>query len=303
MGRRPVGTDAGVTRTMALDDERSRPTGDQDQEKEDLADRAAESPWVEGLARAGLVARGVLYAIVGVLALQVAAGRETERPDKQGALTALAHQPLGKVLLVAAAVGFAGYAVWRLSAAVLDTEGDGTDASGWAKRVADLGRGLLYTGFCVTAVRLITGSSGDDRTKEADLTAAVLRAPLGRVAVAAVGLAVVGGGLYNGYRALSAKYRKKLRTGEMSRTMRRWITGIATVGLIARMVVFVLIGAFLVRAAARYDAREAVGVDGALQRLADATYGPALLALVAVGLFMYGLYSFVEARYRRLMEG
>lgn len=295
-----MGHRCGVTQTAEpaghLDRSDSAPS-------EDLGDRAAESPWVERLARAGLVARGVLYALVGVLALQVAAGRKGERPDKQGALSALAHQPMGKLLLVAVAVGFAGYALWRLSSAVLDTEGDGKDASGWAKRGADLGRGLLYTGFCVTAVRLVAGSSGDDQTKEADLTAEVLRAPMGRLAVTAVGLAIIAAGLYNGWRALSKKYRKKLRTKEMSRTTRRWVTGIASVGLTARMVVFVLVGAFLVRAAVRYDAKEAVGVDGALRRLADAPYGPWLLAVVASGLFTFGLYSFVEARYRRMLEG
>lgn len=269
---------------------------------DDLGDRAADSPWVEGLARAGLVARGLLYAVVGVLALQVATGRRTQRPDKQGALAAVVHQPLGKALLVATAVGFAGYALWRFSSAFLDTEGDGTGPSGWAKRGADLARGLLYTSFCVTAVGLVTGSSGDDRTDEADLTARVLRAPWGRVAVALVGLAVIGTGLYNGYRVVSRTYRDKLRTGQMSRKASRWVTRIASVGLTARMVVFVLIGAFLVRAAVRYDPNEAVGVDGALRRLADRSYGPWLLALVAAGLFTFGLYLFIEARYRRLMD-
>lgn len=291
-----MGTVAGVTDT-ALPRQKHATNDD------DLAERAAESPWIEGLARAGLVARGVLYAVVGVIALQVAFGKKDQDADKQGALAALARQPLGKVLLVAVAVGFAGYALWRFLSAFLDTEGDGSDAGGWAKRAGDLARGLLYTGFFVAAVRLITGTSGEDQSKEADLTAKALRAPLGRVAVALVGLAVIGGGLYNGYRALSRKYRKKLRTGQMSATARRWVTGVATVGLAARMVVFLLIGAFLVKAAVRYDPNEAVGVDGALRRLADRPYGPWLLGLVAVGLFTYGLYSFVEARYRRLMDG
>lgn len=277
--------------------------GDRDERgDEDLGDRAAGSPVVEGLGRAGLAARGTLYAVVGVLALQVAAGRTTQTPDKQGALSAIAHQPLGKVLLVVVAVGFAGYAVWRLSAAFLDTEGDGKDAKGWAQRAADLGRGLLYAGFCVTALRLVAGSSGDDRTREADLTAAVLRAPLGRLAVAAVGLAVIGAGVYNGYRAFSGKYRRALDTVEMSRRVRRWLPRVAMVGLVARAAVFGLVGTFLVRAAVRYDPNEAVGVDGALRRLADAPHGPALLAVVAAGLFTFGLFSFLEARYRILMD-
>lgn len=273
-----------------------------DRSDDDLGEKAADSPVMEGLGRAGLAARGALYAVVGVLALQLATGRTTQRPDKQGALAAIAHQPLGKLLLVVTAAGFASYALWRLSAAFLDTEHEGTGASGWAKRAANLGRGLLYASFCVTALRLVTGSSGDDRTREADLTAGVLRVPLGRVAVAVLGVAVIAAGVYNGWRAWSGKYRKKLETAEMSRRVRRWLPRVAVAGFAARAVVFALVGAFLVRAAVRYDPNEAVGVDGALQRLADARYGPWLLAVVAAGLFTFGLYSFLEARYRRLLE-
>ncbi|MGH9177692.1 MAG: DUF1206 domain-containing protein [Acidimicrobiales bacterium] len=271
--------------------------------REELADRAADSPWVEGLARAGLVARGVLYCVVAVLALQLAFGDHDNQPDHQGALEALARQPFGKVLVMAAAAGFAGYALWRLLSAFLDTEGEGDDAGGRAKRAGDLGRGLLYAGFCVGALRLVAGASGDDQAREADITAGVLKAPVGRVAVALVGVAVICGGLWNGYRALSRKYRKKLETGRLSRAARRWITAIATAGLTARMVVFLLIGTFLVRAAVRYDPNEAVGVDGALRRLAEGRWGPWLLVLVALGLLLFGVYSFVEARYRRLLDG
>ena len=295
-----MGHTCGVTDTIRGAERRSCDDGET---KAELREKASESPVVEGLGRAGLAARGLLYSVVGVLALQLALGRKTQRPDNQGALAAVVHQPFGKVLLVVTAVGFAGYAVWRFSSAFLDTEGDGTDAPGWAKRAADLGRGLLYASFCVTALRLVAGSSGDDQTKEADVTAAVLRAPLGRVLVAVVGLAIIGAGFYNGYRAISRKYRKNLHTEQMSRTARCWLTRVASVGLTARMVVFVLVGAFLVRSAVRYDPNEAVGVDGALQRLVEARYGPWMLGLVAVGLFTFGLYSFIEARYRRLMEG
>lgn len=273
-----------------------------DNDDDDLADKAAESPWVEGLARAGLAARGLLYVMVGILALQVAFGQMDEQADKQGALTTLARQPFGKLLLVAVAVGFAGYALWRFLDAVLDTDGEGTDLSGVAKRAADFGRGLLYVTFFVTAVRLVTGSSGEDRSEESDITARVLAAPLGRILVAVVAAFIIGGGLYSGYRAVARKYRRKLRTGEMGFATRRWVTAAASIGLTARMVVFVLVGTFLLRAALHYNAQEAVGVDGALKRLADRPHGPLLLAIVAVGLFAYGLYSFVEARYRRVMD-
>ena len=283
-----------MTTTIAERDERA--TGD------GFAERAANSKWLERLARAGLVSRGVLYGLIGVLALKVAAGSRGENADKQGALTSLAHQPFGKVLLAAVAVGFAGYALWRFADAVLDTDGEGTDLSGWAKRAADLGRGILYASFCVAAGRLITGSSGEDQTEEADLTAKVLGAPLGRVVVGLVGVAILAAGLWNGYRAISGKYKEKLQTWQMGDAVRRWVTPVATVGLFARMVVFLLIGVFLLKAAVRYDAQEAVGVDGALHRLVDRPYGPLLLAIVAVGLFTFGLFSLVEARYRRVLD-
>ncbi len=268
-----------------------------------VADRVTDSRAVEGLVRAGLVARGVLHAVVGILALLVAAGRQRQAPDNHGALAAVASQPLGKLLLAAVAVGFAGYALWRLLSALLDVEGEGAGAGGWLKRAGDAGRGLFYCSLVVLALRLLTGSSGDDQTKEADLTAKVLALSGGRVAVALVGVAVIGAGIYNGYRAVSGKYRKKLRTGRLSGTARRWVTSMATVGLGARMVVFCLIGAFLVKAAVRYDPNQAVGVDGALARLAARPHGPWLLGLVALGLFAYGLYLFVEARYRRVLDG
>lgn len=267
-----------------------------------LGRRLADSPWLEGLARAGLAARGVLHTVVGILALEVAAGRHEQKPDKEGAMAAVARQPMGRLLLAAVAVGFAGYAAWRLVSAVLDAEGDGDGIGGWARRAGDAARGLFYCGMFVVAVRLITGANGDDRNREADLTADVLGLAWGRVLVAVVGLAVVGGGVYNGWRAVSGSYRKRLRTGRLSAAARRGVTAAATVGLAARMVVFCLIGAFLVNAAVQYDPNQAVGIDGALKRLVARPYGPAMLGVVAAGLFAYGLYLFVEARYRRVLE-
>ena len=59
-----------------------------------------------------------------------------------------------------------------------------------------------------------------------------------------------------------------------------------------------LIGVFVVRAAADYSPKDAIGLDGALQKLANAGYGPYLLGITAAGLVCYGLYCLVDARYR-----
>jgi hypothetical protein len=267
----------------------------------DALERAADSTWLERLARAGLVARGLLYLVVAVLALQVAQGHSDKRADKQGALQTVVHQPLGRVLVLLLAVGFAGYAIWRLVAAALGPDDDDRRKA-MMKRVGYAGRGALYGFFCASAVKLLVssgGSAGSDNA-EADWTRRVLDWPAGTVLVGAVGLAVVVGGLYVGWRGLSRTFRTRLKAHEMSPAERRWILGVGTVGMVARMLVIVLIGGLLVVAAAQHDPGQAVGIDGALKRLADRQYGPALLTVVAFGFAAYGLYSVAEARYRRV---
>ena len=117
----------------------------------------AAQPWVEPLARLGLAARGLVYAVVGVLAVRIAMAKP-EEADRRGALEAVGRQPFGKVLLVVMAVGFAGYALWRFLQALLDTESDGTDAKGLAKRAGYLARAVLYSAFFVSTVRFLMGS-------------------------------------------------------------------------------------------------------------------------------------------------
>jgi hypothetical protein len=106
--------------------------------------RAAQSPWVERLARIGLVAKGVPYALVAILAVNVALGGREESPDRHGALRAIAEQPFGKWLLTLLAIGLAGYALWRLTQAILDRDHEGGDAKGLAKRGGSLAKAIWY---------------------------------------------------------------------------------------------------------------------------------------------------------------
>jgi fumarate reductase subunit D len=259
------------------------------------ARRAASTPAVEWLSRAGIVCRALVYALVAVLVLQVAAGHVDKRADSKGALETVAHQPLGRVMLLAMAVGLAGYALWRFFEAAT--------SQGWGKRLAAVGKGLVYVGLLAFAVRLVAGhrAAGDEH-QEVDLTARILKLPLGRAVVLGVGLAVVAVGLSNLYHASGRRYQRHLRTGRLSAREERWIGRVAVVGLLSRMLVFCLVGAFVVRAAVRYDPNEATGLDGALKRLGGQPYGPFLLVLVAAGLFAFAVYCAVEARYRRLFE-
>jgi hypothetical protein len=262
--------------------------------------RAAQSPWVERLARLGLVAKGVIYAVVAILAVKVALGGREESPDRHGALKAIAEQPFGKWLLILLAVGLAGYALWRLTQAILDRDHEGDGAKGLAKRGGSLAKAIWYGALCAFTVSTLVGHESGGSGNEQQTTAGVFDWPAGRYLVYGAGLAFLGAALFNGYRAVTCKFNKKLKTGEMGDTEEAAATGVGVLGHLARMVVFALVALFLLKAAWEFDSKEARGLDGALLELSQAPYGGILLGAVAVGLFAYALYCFVQARYRRI---
>jgi hypothetical protein len=263
------------------------------------AKEAARSPWVGRAARLGLVAKGVSYAIVGLLAIQIPLGLGGETSDRQGAMRTVAQKPFGESLLLALAAGLTAYAVWRLAQGFLDRDAEGTGLKGFAKRVGYLARAALYGFLAFVAVALVVGlgSSGGDETEEA---ARVLDLPFGRWLVGGVGVGFLAAGAYNAYRSLTAKFRKQLREHELDEGVRGWVIAVGVAGHAARAIVFGLIGIFLVRAAWQYDSNEAIGLDGALRKVAQQSHGELWLGLVAAGLLAYALYCFVQARYRRV---
>lgn len=260
---------------------------------------AGQSDWVERFGRAGLVAQGILYGVVGILAAKVALGARDESPDRHGALREIAQQPFGKALLAVLALGFAAYALWRLAQAILDSDNEGEGAKGLAKRLGYLGRAVWYGALCGLTIAKIAGA-GDSGGNEQRTAGGVLEMPLGRWIVLAVGLAFLGAAAFNAYRAVTCKFEKKLKKSEMNEVEKAGATGVGILGYLARGVVFSLVGIFLVRAAWEYDPKQARGLDGALLELAQQPYGGVLLGAVSVGLIAFALYCFVQARYRRI---
>jgi Domain of Unknown Function (DUF1206) len=263
-----------------------------------MTEHVEQSRWVERSGRFGLVAKGFSYILVAVIALRVAAGGGGEPESREGALKTLADEPFGWALLVLVAIGFGGYAIWRFANAVFDREREGDDPKGLGKRLGDFGKGVLYTALAVITFGVVIGAGGGSSGQEEEATAALLDLPLGRWLVGAIGVAIVGAGAFNAYRALSGSFRKELREEQMSGAEQSWYTAFGVAGHLARAVVFGLVGIFVVRAAYQYDPDEAIGLDGALQKLAGETYGPYLLGAVALGLGAYGLFCLVQARYR-----
>jgi hypothetical protein len=258
----------------------------------------AHSSWVDRSARLGLVAKGIAYVIVAVIAIQVAVGAGGQPQGPDGALEAVADEPFGWGLLVLLAVGFVGYAVWRVAQALFDREHEGRDPIGLGKRLGYVADGLLHLGLGALAIAVLAGSGGSGSGEEQQATALALDKPFGRWLVGAVGVGIVVLGLGFAIWACTGRFRDNLRTGMMREAETRGYTALGIFGHVARAVVVVLVGVFVVRAAWQYDANEAVGLDGALQRLAGQPYGPYLLGTVAFGLLAYGFFCFVEARYR-----
>ena len=253
----------------------------------------------EWLSRAGFVARGVIYGIIGILAFQLAVGAGGKATNQQGALRTIAQQPFGKLLLILVAIGLGGYAMWRFVRAGLGHGRESSD-SGF-DRVAALASGVVYAGLCVIAVKVLLNEKASSSGNPHKVAAGVFGWPAGAWLVGVAGAIKIGVGLYQGYRGLSKDFLDS-KTEEMKPAERRWITWLAVFGHLARMVVFALVGVFLIKAA-RPDASAAIGLDGALAKIVDASYGPWLLGIVACGLIAFALYSVSDAPVSAHLDG
>jgi hypothetical protein len=273
-------------------------------EGRETSDRVARHPAVRASARIGLAARGVLYVIVGVLALRLAFGERQDRADKSGALAAVARQPFGEFLLGALAVGFAAYAVW-MAVRVFTVDGDNA-AKTWGKRAGYVARTFVYGALCFSAIDAIQRSNraveNSSSRQEKEYTATVLGWPFGRALVIAAGVAIIGAGLVYAYRAFTQKWREHFDLAGVSPRGRTIVIAMGWAGWLGRGVVFTLVGFFVVRAAVQFDPKEAVGLDGALRELTQASFGRWVLLLAAIGLFAFGCYSLIEAKFRRVED-
>jgi hypothetical protein len=261
------------------------------------ARRAANSPAVRALARAGLVARGIIYVLIGWVAILVAVGQSSREADQDGALQLLAGKPYGMVSLWLLGVGFVGYALWRFSEAAFGVTGEGNGAG---PRLKSLLRGLVYAGFAYLTFQVISGAHSNEAAKQQDVTASVMHHAGGRWLVGIVGLIVVIAGAALIAQGIRRRFMRYLETSRMSPGALRIVEWLGVIGTVARGVVSALVGVLVIDAAVTYSPSKAGGVDKALLTLRDQPFGEFLLLLVAVGLIIFGIYGLCEARWRRV---
>jgi hypothetical protein len=261
------------------------------------ARRASRSPAAAAAARFGLAARAVVYILIGWLAVQIATGHHGHEANQRGALAEIGRHSYGLVLLWAMGLGFAAYALWRLTEACLGTATDGPKVG---PRLQSLARGVIYAGFSVGTFTFIAGTSHQGQSQQqATLTARVMRHTGGRWLVGAAGVVVVAVGAALVAQGLTRKFERDLRMHEMSEPTRRVVVTLGTVGTVARGVVFAVAGGLVVDAAVTFKASKSTGLDGALRTLADQAYGPWVLGAFAVGLIAFGAYGLAAARWAK----
>jgi hypothetical protein len=258
--------------------------------------------WKEPIGRLGLVGQGVVAAIVGFLAIRIAMGDKDQAATGQGAVAWVAQQPFGKFLLVALTVGLFALAVWRFLCVLM---GDPVEGSEPKDRVKYAVLGVIYLALAITTLVITidnwTGSgdtgggtqSGDEGSQKAAST--LFDWPAGRWLVGILGAAVIGYAAYNFHKqVINRKFTERLDAGESS-----WVVRLGLIGYTAQSLVYGVIGYFFIQAAIAFESRTAKGPSGALIELSNEAWGKALLWVIAVGLFAFGIYCIAEAKYRK----
>lgn len=251
------------------------------------ARRVNDHPATTILARLGYVASGVLHVVLGLIAIQVAWFRSGTSADQSGAFAAVAQQPFGAFALWVVAIGFAGLAIWHVTEAVSSHAGAGD-------RVKAASKAVLYAFLAWTGTSFAQGTSSSSSDQTQDFTATLMSKPGGRIAVAVVGLVIIGVAIYHVHKGWSKKFLR-----DLTENPGRFVTGAGRFGYIAKGVALAIVGALFISAAMHANPEEAGGLDDALRTLGEQPFGAFLLTVVAAGFLGYGVYSFARARYTR----
>jgi len=239
----------------------------------------------------------VIYLLIGLIAILVAVGHSGRQPNQEGALQLLAGKPYGSISLWLLGIGFAGYALWRLSEAAFGVAGEGNGAGA---RLKSLARAVVYAFLAYLTFQVINHSAPNETRKQQDVTASVMRHSGGQWLVAIVGLIVVIVGVMLMAEGLRRRFMKYLMTSRMSVEVRRVVERLGQIGVTARGIVFAITGALVVDAAVTFRPAKSGGLDKALLTLRGAPFGEFLLLALAVGLVVFGIYGLAEARWRKV---
>ena len=265
-----------------------------EQSVEQAGRRAERSDTVDTLVRYGLVVYGFLHLMVAWLAVEVALGNSSGKVSSQGAFQQLAQNTIGKIVLVAVALGLFLMVVWQGLEAVFGH----ADRSGWGlwlRRFRSGVTAVIYVVLGVQAVKTVFGSSSGGGAKSA--TAKLMDLPAGQVLVAIAGLIVFGVGVGMCWHSLSGGYADNLssegRRGEAGRAYLLF----GRIGYFSKGIGACLVGSVICYAAVTHDPHRSGGLDQAVHDLVHWPAGGPILIVIAAGIACYGLFCFARSRH------
>ena len=248
---------------------------------------------IRKFARAGYLAKGVVYMLIGAIAAGAALG-SGRAGDSRDAFSELYEKPFGRFMLAAIGIGLLAYAGWRWYSGIANPEDRKP-----GMRLMYVGTGIVNFAIAFEALRMAFANRDTNTSNQAPhWTAEVMTKPMGMWIVLGVGAVFAGYGVAQVIRALRSKLDKKLHLGELEPRTRLWVRRTARLGIAARGIVFAVVGIFLLKAGREHDPSEARDLGAALEAVQQQPFGAWLLGGVAAGLFMYGFYNLVRARYR-----
>jgi hypothetical protein len=255
--------------------------------------RAAYSPVMEALARLGYGVRGLIYIVMGLLALDVALGKGGAVADQQGAIAAIGRQPAGLLLLWLVLIGLVSYSLWGVIRAVLDPLQKGHDLKGLVTRGAYLISAVSYALLLLPTYGFISGAgrTAQSGAQSQQSLAAIMSKSWGPMAIGLIGVVVVAIGLYQVYQGFNSSFDKQFKAYAMTAREVKWATQLGRLGTATRGLIFALIGVLLLQAASQSGSSKSIGIDSALTTLLHQPYGVWLLGIVALGFMAFGVFS------------
>jgi hypothetical protein len=256
-------------------------------------------PWLHRLVRIGYLAKGIIYLLIGTLALRLAIGEGGRLTDSSGVLKTIVQQPFGFALLAVLALGILAYAGWEITQAILDTKRKGSNAAGVMDRGLSIIKGVVYGTIGVEAMRMLIGARAASRNAD-DYARTAMQFPLGDVFLVLVGAGIAIYGVKQISMAWKSQFDDDLNQQQLRSEGGAWVLNIGRAGIGARGVILVLVGIAIARAGFVERPSEAAGMTDAMWALFARPYGQVLLGAVAAGLICFGIFQVLHARYARL---
>ncbi len=253
----------------------------------------------ENIIRFGIASKGFVYILIGGLTVMAAAGLGGRKSDSNGALGFLAGNTIGQLLLAVTAVGLVAYVFWRLYQTFIDPENKGNEFKGLAMRMGYFSSGIIYAILAFSAFQILTGSGSDSGGGGNSIISKAMSQTYGQLIVGIIACVYLGKAIYQGYRAYSGNYKKKIQEKHFTRKTQKLMIVSGIAGYTSRGIVIGIIAFLTFRAAFSSNSDNGGGTKEAFDFLQN-EFGALALGIIALGMVLYGIFMLVKARHRRM---